>query len=159
MSAQPDCLQPSAMPLTMSECSCGFELARGEVVEEEEGLRALDDDVVHAHGHEVDADRVVSVREEGDLELGAHAVGAGDQDRVLVFFKRKEAAEAADVRHDLGPEGGFYKGFYLLDKKVPGVDVDTRIFIGYCHTPSSLNFSTIVPIIAMSVNRFYGDEK
>ena len=34
------------------------------------------DHVVDAHGHAVDADGVVLVQDHGDLQLGAHAVGA-----------------------------------------------------------------------------------
>ena len=52
------------------------ELAAGEVVEEEQRLGALDQDVVDAHRDEVDADRVVAVERERELELGADAVGA-----------------------------------------------------------------------------------
>jgi hypothetical protein len=118
-----------------------FEPARGEIIKEEERLGALDDDVVHAHGHEVDADRVVPVHEEGDLELGAHAVGARDEHRGLVFLEREEPSEPADVRHDLGPERGFDVGFYLLDEEVAGVDVDARVFVGYGHALSLLIFS------------------
>ena len=40
----------------------GIELAGREIVEEEQRLGALHDDVVDAHGDEVDADRVVPAR-------------------------------------------------------------------------------------------------
>jgi hypothetical protein len=59
------------------------QLARGEVVEEEERPRTHGEHVVHAHGHEVDAHRVVAVERERQLELGAHAVRTGHQDGVL----------------------------------------------------------------------------
>ena len=61
----------------------GHVLAAGDVVQEEQGLCAAADDVVDAHGHAVDAHGVVLVHQEGDLELGAHAVGAADQHRAL----------------------------------------------------------------------------
>ena len=60
------------------------ELAGREVVEEEERLGALHDQVVDAHRDEVDADRVVLAGVDRDLELGADAVGGGDQDRVAI---------------------------------------------------------------------------
>ena len=46
------------------------------VVEEEQRLGTLDEDVVDAHRDEVDADRVVPIEREGELQLGADAVGA-----------------------------------------------------------------------------------
>ncbi len=52
------------------------ELAAGEVIEEEERLGALAQHVVHAHGDEIDAHRVMTVQREGKLQLGAEAVGA-----------------------------------------------------------------------------------
>ena len=61
ISAQPACSQPAAMPLTTVGGDVDVELAAGEVVEEEERLGALHEDVVDAHRHEIDADRVVAV--------------------------------------------------------------------------------------------------
>ena len=58
------------------------ELAAGVVVEEEQRLGALDHDVVDAHRHQVDADRVGNAGLDRDLELGADAVGARHQDRI-----------------------------------------------------------------------------
>ena len=74
------------------------ELAAGEVVEEEQRLGALRQQVVDAHGDEVDADGVVPAGVDGDLELGADAVVGGDQDGVhearrLEVEQRAEAAE------------------------------------------------------------------
>ena len=75
-------------------------LPAGDVVQEKQGLGPHADDVVDAHGHAVDAHGVVLVHEEGQLQLGAHPVGAGDQNGVgdprQVQFK--QPAEAADVR-------------------------------------------------------------
>ena len=70
------------MPSTIATPTSGVELAGGEVVEEEQRLGALHDDVVDAHGDEVDADRVVDAGLDGDLDLGADAVIGRDQDRV-----------------------------------------------------------------------------
>ena len=68
------------------------ELAAGEVVEEEQRLGALHQDVVDAHRDQVDADGVVPVEREGELELGADAVGAGDQDRLAVALAAPRTA-------------------------------------------------------------------
>ena len=57
------------------------ELSGREVVEEEQRLRALHDEIVDAHGDEVDADGVVDAALDGDHQLGADAVVGGDEDR------------------------------------------------------------------------------
>ena len=83
----------------------GLELADGHVVEEEQRLGAGCEDVVGAHGHQVDAHRVVLSEHLGDLELGAHAVGAAHEQRVGHVLRRRDgeqAAESADVADDLG---------------------------------------------------------
>jgi len=59
------------------------ELAAGKIIEKEQGLGALHQDVVHAHGDKIDADAGVLPRGDGDLELGADAVIGSHQDRVL----------------------------------------------------------------------------
>jgi hypothetical protein len=56
----------------------------------------------------------VSAGREGDLELGAHAVGAGDQDRLLVLAAQQvdfaahgeKSGETADPAHHLRAVGG-----------------------------------------------------
>ena len=78
----------------------GREPAGREVVEEEERPRALHQDVVDAVVDEVLADRVVAVRQERDLQLGADAVGARDQHRVARSprLEAEQAAERSDLR-------------------------------------------------------------
>jgi hypothetical protein len=67
------------------------DLAHRDVVEEEERRGAGDDEVVHAHRDEVDADRVVDAELAGELELGPHAVGAGDEHGVLHLLLESRA--------------------------------------------------------------------
>ena len=77
-----------------------------DVVEEEQRVGALDRDVVDAHGHEVDADRVEAARRLGDLQLRADTVGGADEDR-LAGSRAGTAtrlAEAADVGEHPGPK-------------------------------------------------------
>ena len=78
----------------------GVELADRDVVEEEERLGALAHDVVDAHGHEVDADRVEApggLRDEG---LRADPVGGRDEDgvRVAVARRRRTARRSRRCR-------------------------------------------------------------
>ena len=76
-----------------------IELAASEVVEKEQRLGALDHEVVHRHGDEIDADRGVARSLDRDLDLGADAIGRRDQDRVgkTGRFEVEKAAEAADL--------------------------------------------------------------
>jgi len=54
-----------------------------EVVEEEERLGALGEHVVDAHRHQIHAHRVELAGRDGELELGANPVRAGDENRVV----------------------------------------------------------------------------
>ena len=76
-----------------------LELAGGEIVEEEQRLGALDDEIVDAHGDQIDADRVENAGVDGDLQLGADPVGGRDQDRVRITrrLEVEEPAESADL--------------------------------------------------------------
>jgi len=109
----------------------GVELAAGEVVEEEQRLRALHQHVVRAHRHQVDADAVVPVQLEGELQLGADAVGARDEHRVLVLRRQlAQRAESADAGEHLGPQRAPRERLDRLDQGVARVDVDARVAVG-----------------------------
>ncbi len=106
--------------------------AGGHVIEEEKGFGTLHDDIVDAHRHQVDADRVVLVGQKSQLELGAHAVGGGDQGRLLVFagIEGEQAAEAADIRQHLRPGGRLDQRLDHLHKTIAGIDVNAGILVG-----------------------------
>ena len=107
------------------------ELAGGEIVEEEQRLGALHQDVVDAHRHQVDADGVVAVELERQLQLGADAVGAGNQHRLLEFLGNlDQRAEAADARQHFGAHGALGQRLDALDQGIAGVDIDAGIFVG-----------------------------
>ena len=57
-----------------------FQPAAGKVVEEEKGLGALDHQIIDRHGHQVDADRVVTAGFDRDLSLVPTPSVGGDQD-------------------------------------------------------------------------------
>ena len=112
----------------------GIQLAHGHVVEEEQRLRAGGKNVVHAHGHQIDAHRIVHAKTLSDLELRAHAIGARHQkriDHVLGHRDGEQAAEAADVAHHFGAIGGMHR---VLDG-VHGTgalhDIDAGLGIGH----------------------------
>lgn len=107
------------------------ELAAGIVVEEEEAAGTLHEDVVDAHGNEVLADRVVTAELEGEHELGAHAVRAGDENRVLVFLADfEERAEAADGAEDARDHRALGKGLDAFNEFVAGIDGNAGSRVG-----------------------------
>ena len=74
-------------------------LSAGDIVQEKQGFRTAADNVVHTHGHTVDADGVVPVHQKGYFQLRAHAVGAGYQHRLLHTgqIRNKQSAESAHI--------------------------------------------------------------
>ena len=106
------------------------ELAAGEVVEEEQRFGALHQNVVHAHRHQVDADGVVPVELERELELGADAIGAGDQHRLAITLRDLEQrAETADAGQHLWAHGAPGERLDALDQRIAGIDVDARVTV------------------------------
>ena len=101
-SAQPARRQPSAIPRSACFAQLAIEPIHRDVVEEDQRLRALHDQVVHDHRHAVDADGVEAPDLRGQPQLGADAVGARHEDRLLVAVGRLEqAGESADAREQL----------------------------------------------------------
>jgi hypothetical protein len=107
------------------------ELAGGVVVEEEQRLGTLDDDVVDAHGDEVDADGGVAAGFDGDPELGADAIVGGDEDGIgeTGGFQIEQAAETADLAIGAGTARGAHGGLDGLDKGVARVYVDAGLLV------------------------------
>src|SRR5690606_2948080 len=66
------------------------------------------------------------------LQLGADAVGAADQDRVLEAggLEVEERAEAAEPAHGAGAVGGARQRLDGLDQRVAGIDVDPGVLVG-----------------------------
>ncbi len=86
----------------------GVELAGGDVVEEEQRPRRLHEHVVDAVVDDVHADAANPAEPGGQLDLGADAVGRGDEHGIVHRrdrLRREHAAEAADAAHDLGAVG------------------------------------------------------
>ena len=67
----------------------------------------------------------------GDLELGADAVGRGDQHRIAEArgLEVEQAAEAAEPADHARPIGRFGRGLDRLDERVAGIDVDARFLV------------------------------
>ena len=61
-----------------------YELAGGEVIEEQQRFGALHDQIVDAHRDQVDSDRIVAVMVDRQLDLGPDPVVGRDQQRIGV---------------------------------------------------------------------------
>ena len=109
-----------------------FKAASGEIIEEKERGGTLDGDVVDAVVDEVGTDGVVDAELEGDLELGADAVGGRDEHgvRELVEIECEEAAEAADLGKDVPVEGLAREHLDALLGAVSGRYVDACVGVG-----------------------------
>ena len=113
--------------------AAGHILSHSHVVQEKQGRGTGADNVVDAHGHAVDANGVVLIHEKGDFQLGAHAVGTGDQDGLLHarHIGGEQAAEAAQRAHDTGNVGGLHQGLDAVDRLVAGGDVHAGGGVGF----------------------------
>ena len=108
-----------------------LQLARREVVEEEQRLRPLADQVVHAHRDEVDPHRVEPPGLDGELELGADPVGRGHQHRILVTggAQVEQRPEPAEAGHDPGAVRAPGGGLDPLHQRIAGGDVHASVGI------------------------------
>src|SRR2546428_12998997 len=99
----------------------GLDLLRVEptdrdVVEEIEGFGPVDEDVVHAHRDQVDADGVVAAGQERDLELRSHAGGRRNQDGFTVLrWPAAEARKTAEPPNTLAPARPALRGLAPAD--------------------------------------------
>ena len=101
----------------------GLDLTDCHVVEEEQRLGAGSENVVYAHGNKVLAHRLVTVEQLCQHELGAHAIGARNKNRVFHVLKGgggEQTAKAANTANDLGAIG-------LLNHLLDGVDRATAL--------------------------------
>ncbi len=125
-SAQPACLQPSAMPLmTVRACSTDS-LPGGKIIQKEQWFSALHDEVVDAHRDQVDADGIMQSGLHGDFQLGANAVGGGDQNRVdeAGRLQVEQRAKAAQATQQAATRSAAGQRLDRLHQSIAGGDID-----------------------------------
>ena len=105
------------------------ELAGCKIIQEKQWLGSLNDNVVDAHGHQVDADRVVHAALNGDLQLCADAVVGGDQDRIDKPRRSEieQSAESAKLRARPRSARAASEWAYSIHDPVANIDVDPRL--------------------------------
>ena len=115
----------------------GFEFAAGEVVEEVLRRGAVAEDVVDAHGDGINADGVVFAEGKGDFQLGADAVGAGDEDGVLVAAQVVKGAKGANLSENAGIVGRARVALDALNGIIARFFVHARAFVVEAHASFS----------------------
>ena len=87
--------------------------------------------VVHAHGDQVNAYRVVHLPFKGEFEFGAHTVGPADQNGLFIaFWHFEQGAKTTNTRQYAFAHGFFGQGLDAFDQGIASVDVNACVFIG-----------------------------
>src|SRR6185503_10513551 len=116
-----------------------IERSHRDVVEKEERRGAVHEDVVRRVADEVGANRVVTVREDRDLEFGADAVDAREKDLTRRAGNSKRPGEEADVPDDSGAERGTAESLDPGDRLLPLLDADAGLLVAAHERASSRN--------------------
>src|SRR6185295_5357582 len=113
----------------------GVEPADRDVVEKEQGLRALRCDVVDAHGHQIDTDGGETPGRLGNERLRADAVGGRYEDGLAITrrIEPEQAAEATDVTDHLGPERRTHRLLDAGDGVIARADAHSRRLVRLTH--------------------------
>ena len=98
---------------------------------------AVTEDVIDAHGDGINADGVVFAKGEGNFQFGADAVGAGDEDGVLVAAQVVKGAKGADLSEDAGVVGRTRVALDALDGVVARFFVHACAFVVQAHASFS----------------------
>jgi hypothetical protein len=108
-----------------------LQLAGREIIQEEKRRGPLHGDVVDAVIDQVFAYSSVAAGEEGDLDLGAHAVGRADQHGILPAGERVACAEGPDIGQYAAREGAARQLAYGRDGAIRLIDVDPGILVAH----------------------------
>ncbi len=135
-------LTPRGDPADHAGGGIDIQLAGGVVVEEEQRLGALNHQIVDAHRHQIDADGVMALQIHRQAQLGADAIGAGDQYRLAVFLRqRTQRAKATESSHHLGTASLLDDSLNPVDQGIARIDVYSGVFVtergfvGHCVNP------------------------
>ena len=103
----------------------------GVVVEEEEGLGADDEAVVHAHGNKILADAIVAVMVDGQAQLCADAIRSGHEHGSLVTLRQaRQRCESADAAEYLRAARSCCGRRNAPDERRARINIDASIAIG-----------------------------
>ena len=110
--------------------SLDVQRARGEVIQKEQGLGPLYQHIVDAHRDQIDTNRFVARQVDGELELGADAIGGRNEHGIapgLVQFE--QSAKAAQSAHHTLAQGGAGRWLDTFDEVGTCIDIDAGIAV------------------------------
>jgi hypothetical protein len=109
----------------------GIEPAGRKIIQKKQRLSTLHQDVVDAMIDEIDTDRIVDARHEGNAKLGTDAVGAGNENRIaqVQIGEGEQPAERSDIGEHAAGERISGKRSNATDELVAGVDVHTGLLV------------------------------
>ena len=119
------------MPATTSVAVVVSNFPQGEVVEEEQGFGTLNDQVVDAHGNQIDANCLMLSGFNRDLEFGTDAVIRGNQNGIVKTssLEIEKSAKATKIAVRPRSSCGFHERFDCLNQCVPSINIDPCILV------------------------------
>ncbi len=111
---------------------CHGQLPGRKIVQEEQRLRTAHRNIIHAHRHEINTDRVVLVHHEGNLQFRPDSVCSGNEYGLFVFacLKAKKPAKASEVGQNFWTERRTNERLDAIDEFIARIDIHTSIAIG-----------------------------
>ena len=123
-----------------------FDFAHRDVVEEEQRLRALAHEIVHAHRDQVDADGLVVTGHRCNERFRPDTVGSRHQHRAVVARRCQveQTAKSADRARDTRAFGPGDMGLDPVDRFLARVDVHPGLFVRtHCFAPLKITGTTL----------------
>jgi len=94
---------------------------------------------------DINTDCIIFVHGDRQLDFGAHGIGAGHEDGLLIALELVHTAEKADVAQYFSAVGGTDNPADELIGDILGVDIDTGPGIGVFHGVTSRSGATLYP--------------
>ena len=140
---------PASLGNSLQNLPAGIRIqfSTGKVIQKKEGPGPLDNNVVHAHGHEVNSYRLVTTHPDSNLEFCANSIRGGNQNGMLHAIS-KDGVKGREI-----PQAGFYLGRpgfphnlgNIVDKPLSFFNIHTCFLIGsHILFPLSLRVEEII---------------
>ena len=108
-----------------------IEPACGVIIQKQKRFSTDHEHVVDAHGHQILTDAIVATVVDGQLQLGAYAIGTGHQDRGVVTGRKfRHGGKAAQTAQHFRSSRGLGRRCDALYQFRARFDVHARVLIG-----------------------------
>ena len=107
-------------------------LPTGDIIQKEKRLSPGAGNVIDAHGHTVDTDRIVLIHQESQLQLCSHAVCSGNKRglfHVLKAFHGKSTGKSAETAQHFGAGRCFHILFHQFHGLISGLNIYSCISV------------------------------